>query len=421
MARQAALAALALLPFHPPPPPTAPQAPTRVLVVDLDDVGYDLLADTPTTTLDWIAAHGRMFTSFVTAPQCTPTRAMMHLGAYPSHPDVLMGGALLATSSFEMPTAPLVPLGTLVASAGRTTAKVGKWHLGSRTSLDHPGRCGWQHYAGVISNLDGPDERYRRFLKVVNGTTLGVVDRYLTTDETDDAIACVRAEYDLVSLSYHAPHRPWHDPPAHLHSVSPLLGNRDRARAMLQACDRELGRLLREALPRGYTVLVFCDNGTAMPIGGEKGTVREGGVVVPLWAIGPGVAPGVDDARIGAVDLYATIAELLGVPAGGATRGPHSASFARALAGGPLERRWAYTEKFQLTGQDPRTSGATWVRAVRGERYKLHASGVAPQFAMALYDLANDPAEANDLLAAPSLEPAAQAALDHFRAVMRRL
>ena len=47
--------------------------PARMLVVDIDDVGFDLLRETPTPTLDALERGGRLFTSFTTAPTCSPT------------------------------------------------------------------------------------------------------------------------------------------------------------------------------------------------------------------------------------------------------------------------------------------------------------------------------------------------------------
>jgi len=197
-----------------------------------------------------------------------------------------------------------------------------------------------------------------------------VVNAYVTTDTTEDALACVRGGVDLISVSYHAPHSPWHVPPAHLHSIAPILSDRDRARAMLQAADRELGRLLAEALPRGYTVFVFMDNGTAQALGGRKGTVFDGGVRVPCLAAGPLVAPGVEDTPCGVVDLYSTILAVFGIPGdGGPHMGPHSRSLLPLLQGQPEPRRWCYAERWTPVGSDPRFGVTPWARAVRGTRY----------------------------------------------------
>ncbi|MEM6569136.1 MAG: sulfatase-like hydrolase/transferase [Planctomycetota bacterium] len=378
-------------------------AQSPVLVVDIDDVGSELAREARTETLDWIAENGRVFTSFVASPVCSPSRAMFQTGAYPSHPDLLLGQVVTVDAEYEMPTGPLVPLGTLVSDAGLRTAKIGKWHLAPGSAIDHPARCGWQRYVGVPGNVFGEGNGYTSYEKVTGGEAARVEGRYLTTDETDDAIAAVREGFDLVSVSYHAPHKPYHVPPEGLHGVEPIESFRDHARAMLEACDRELGRLVRAALERDYVVLVFSDNGTGRLAKGQKGTMLDGGIVVPMWAIGPGVAPGVDASPVSVVDLYATIAELLGVETGGPTRGPHSISFARTLAGERGTRRFTYSETFRGLGEDPRTSGKPWNRALRGTRFKLEIRGKASKRKMLLFDLQADPTERTNLISAASL------------------
>lgn len=377
----------------------------KLLVIDLDDVGFDLLRETPTPTLDALEREGRFFTNFTTASICTPTRAMFNTGAFPSHPDLLLGEIVPPASPFEMPIAPLMPLGTLIQSGGYTTAKVGKWHLAGSGFPDHPQRAGWQAFAGSFNNVQQVGLGFTNYPKTVNGVTTQVTGTYLTTDETDDAIRCVNANIDLVSVSYHAPHRPWHTPPAHLFTVDPLLDDRDRARAMLEACDTEMRRLLNVALPLGYTVIVFADNGTAQPIGGFKGTFKELGIVNPMWTFGPGITPGVDDSRVGVVDLYATIANLFGIPAGQTSgfsdRGPNSRSFVQALHGFPVYRRFTYADRFRNLGDDPRLFPLTrWRRVVRGARYKFSV-GDALTNEIKLVDYINDPDELVNLLELP--------------------
>ncbi len=389
----------------------------RVLLIDLDDVGYDLLADSPTPNLDAIAARGRFYSAFTANPLCAPTRAVLHTGAYASHPDLLFGANPIGSQLYRLPIAPLVPLPAALEAAGVSTAKIGKWHLATRNFPTHPQDVGYSEYAGAITNLAETNGSYTAYLKVVNGVESFVIGRYLTTDETDDAILRVQAGVRFVSVSYHAPHSPWHTPPSALHSIAPILDNRDRARAMLEACDRELGRLVQAALARDYTVIIFSDNGTAQPIGGFKGTLLDGGIRVPLWAIGPGVEQGLDETPIGVVDLYATICEIFGVGAGPPHRGPHSRSFLRSLGGFPRARRWTYSERFRFLGADPRLAPANWQRAVRGERWKLTQLPAGESF----FDLELDPLEQNNLLLAPSLPLGAQPVLDHFRLVLHRL
>ncbi|WP_419191358.1 sulfatase [Saltatorellus ferox] len=390
--------------------------PTKVLLIDLDDVGHGMIAEARTPTLDGLAARGRFYTTLVTAPTCSPSRAMLQTGAWCSDPNVLLGRVLRnkykGSQAYELPTKPLQTLASFVAASGRSTAKVGKWHLSQASATAHPNECGWQSYRGVISNLIVASDTYESYPKVVDGKEQRLEGRYITSDETDDAIAAVEQGVDLVSVSYHAPHKPWHVPPAELLAPrfdgegKPLeisaegLSNEEMTLLMLEACDHELGRLLEAAEARGYTVFVFGDNGgqNSREEEGGKGTFLESGIVVPMWAVGPGIEPGVDRSLLSMVDFYATIAELFGLERDPKTQGPDSFSFARTFGGemiGP--RYWAYSETFDVLGEDPRKRiSIQWQRAVRGRRYKLFQNRGAGFFT--LVDLEEDPEEKVNLL-----------------------
>lgn len=383
----------------------------RILLVDLDDVGHDTVASAHTPTLDELTETGRFYPTLVTAPTCSPSRAMFNTGARCSHPGVLFGRVIRAKykgkQAYKLPSEPLIPLAKLVADSGRKTAKIGKWHLAQATETDHPHECGWQEYRGVMPNLKVGKSSYHSFSQTVNGATETSEGRYLTTVETDDAIDALRRGVDLVSVSYHAPHKPWHRPPAELlgekSRAIPMdanLAEPDLTSLMLEACDHELGRLIAEAEKAGYLVFVFGDNGgqdTTREIGG-KGSFLDSGIVVPLWVKGPGVAPGVDQSVVSMVDFYGTVAELFGIERSRKTQGPHSVSFARTLGGEePHAREWAYCEIFTVFGEDPRRRmDIQWMRAIRGPRYKLFENRGARH--MTFVDLEADPDEQRNLL-----------------------
>ena len=386
------------------------QTQARVLLVDLDDVGYDLLAEAPTPTLDRLSREGRRFTRFHSSPLCSPTRARGLLGAYGSRPELSLGTIIRRESRYTLPLDVFVPLPRLLAEHGKTSVKVGKWHLCPDADLTHPTRAGFLLYAGVMGNPSGGSggDNYFNFPKVVEGEVRRTRQRYLTTDETDDALRLVRAHHDLVWLSYHAVHKPFHQPPPSLHTgTRPLESDLDHVLAMLAALDRELGRLLEAALAEGYTVLVVSDNGSPEEVEGGKGRLAPEGVIVPAWAIGRGVVPGTDDTPIDWVDLYATVATLLGVPVDGEQQGPDSLSFAHRLRGedGP-RRRYLYADRWKPNGKDPRTleEGKLWARALRDERWTLVVD--EGSVGRRLYDRAQDPDESRDLLEAELPEPA---------------
>ncbi len=408
-------------------PVEAAPPPPKILLVDLDDVGHASVAAARTPTLDSMRARGRFYTTLVTAPTCSPSRAMFQTGARCSHPDVLLGRVLRTKiqgkKAFSLPHEPLQPLAALVRDAGFTTAKVGKWHLAHPGDLAHPNECGWQTYRGVMANLLIADDTYHSYRQVAAGKETSVEGPYLTTVETDDAIAAVTRGVDLVSLSYHAPHKPWHVPPSTLLKLGvdaegkPIeideggLTAEEMAHLMLEACDHELGRLLEAADSAGYTVFVFGDNGgqNSRETKGGKGTLYESGVTVPMWVVGPSVMPGEDDSILSMVDFYATVAELFALERKPATQGPHSVTFVPTLQGKPGTRTHAYAEIFTALGEDPRGRiSIQWRRSVRGRRFKLFENRGA-RF-QALFDLDADPNEEVNLLEALPLSEDAREA-----------
>ena len=378
------------------------QEPTRVLLVDLDDVGYDLLEEAQTPTLDRLSREGRRFTRFHSSPLCSPTRARGLLGAYGSRPELLLGTIIRRESRYTLPLDAFTPLPRLLAAHDMSAVKVGKWHLCPDADLTHPHRAGFAHYSGVIGNPSGGSggDNFFNFPKVVDGKEQRVRQSYLTSEETNDAIRFVRDHHHLVWLSYHAVHKPFHQPPAALFSSSrPLQDDRDHVLAMLAALDHELGRLLDVALDEGYTVLVMSDNGSPEEVDGDKGQLTPAGVVIPAWAIGPGVEPGEDAAPIDWVDLYATVAVLLGVPLDPKVEGPDSISFAHRLAGGEgSTRRYLYSERWKPNGKDPRAlaEGRLWARSLRDERWTLLVDEGGPGHR--LFDRSLDQGETLNLL-----------------------
>ncbi|MFG0318573.1 MAG: sulfatase-like hydrolase/transferase, partial [Planctomycetota bacterium JB042] len=199
-----------------------------------------------------------------------------------------------------------------------------------------PNDAGWGHYAGAIDNLSArASNGYYDWQKVVDGTVT-MSTTYATTDTVDDAVEWIAAAAEpwLCQVSFHAAHHPWEAPPPELCTedltAAPPASEAPRPyyKAMIEAMDAELGRLLASIPPdvRQRTTVVFLgDNGTPAPVavpplgpGNAKGTLFEGGIRVPMIVTGPHVAsPGSEaEAFVHAVDLFATVADVAGVPLG---------------------------------------------------------------------------------------------------------
>lgn len=200
-------------------------------------------------------------------------------------------------------------------------------------------------------------------------------------------------------MAFHSPHKPLHDPPRHLIS-EPLPDDAlavDRYRAMLEATDAELGRLLR-SLDRDVladtTVVLTSDNGTSPPgtpgVADDdrvKSTLYEGGIRVPLVFAGAGIQSSgtSSDALVHVVDLLPTFAAWTDAPLPAGLDGVDlSALVDDPDLPGPanVRTRWG-----------PH-SDAGFDEAARNDRYKLAIENGVHR----LHDLEADPDELVNLL-----------------------
>jgi arylsulfatase A-like enzyme len=418
------LFALGWLPAQPPGPTTQP----NLLLIIPDDLGVDVVSSygattsTPTPTLDAIAAGGVRFTNAFVNASCTPSRASILTGRYAFRNQ--------ATTALP-PGAPgmvgnAVTIAAPLNDAGYHTALIGKWHLGNRFGLQTPNSYGFQHFEGVLDS--GVANSYV-WNKVANGQ-VSVCTTYIMTDQVNSAIQWIQGRtgpWALV-LSPTLPHLPFHAPPAHLHTQN--LAGLDPAttplpffRAMVQAMDREIGRLLSTLGPgvlANTNIVVIADNGTdnavvqsPTPPGRGKGSLYDGGSQVPLLISGPAVtAPGtIATELVSAVDLFPTMLEMCGIGYPSASLAAvaqpiDGVTFLPALAGqSGYGRPFVYSE---VSGT-PLGQGYT----VRTPQHRLVRYTLIQPQRQELYALANDPLQQTDLLAAP-LSPPAQAQFDNL-------
>ena len=384
----------------PPAPEPTPTLPHNLLLIVADDLGTDKVgaygehpAAPPTPNIDRLAAQGVLFRNAYTYPTCSASRAALMTGRYGRRTG--MGGIVeLDQSTYELPLAEVLLPEVLDRSPSYTwsTAAVGKWHLsGHKTehAFDHPNLQGFDHYAGCLGNLFitakdwGANGNYARFEKAINGE-LSWVTRYATTDTTDDAITQLSTLEPpwLLYVAYNAPHTPFQSPPQTLHSKGRLGRGADditKFDAMVEAMDREIGRLLAAMTPeqrRTTTVVFFGDNGTDRgailpPLDPDHGkaSLYEGGTNVPLIVSGPGVAEGAEAAAlVHAVDLLPTLAQRAGIDVGELVL--DGVSFASVLEDphrtGP--RTTLFTERFRPLGGGPFDIDMV---ALRDDRYKI--------------------------------------------------
>jgi len=383
--------------------------PPNILLVIADDMGLDAShcytagnQQAPMPTLKKLCDNGLVFDNAYAAPVCSPTRASIISGQYGFQTGI--GGAVPKRASSGGLSESVVSLFDLLYETNHSAALIGKWHLASAADgLNHPRALGVDHYFGLYS---GRTNNYSDWQAVENGDPVNV-RRYSTSVFTDHAIDWIAAQDNpwFLWLAHNAPHAPFHLPPTDLHTFTGLSDDESSInanplpyyQAMLEAMDTELGRLLDSLSTevRDNTRVIFLgDNGTPNQVAknlydhGAKGTLYESGIRVPMVISGPDIKPGRTDAFVSAVDLYATIASLAG--ANGSTSSSYD--FSAVLSGGSTERNYIYAEHF--SDRQPRGFDTHGWAIREGNTKLISISGRPP----ALYDLASDPGESNNLL-----------------------
>ena len=381
--------------------------PPNIVLILADDFGVDMVAaygeasNPPCTpTLDQLAADGLLFRNAYTSPTCAPSRAQTLTGRHGFRNGIGMvgGGSMLSLSETTIPE----------MLTGYSTGVFGKWGLagnGMGVDLNNPNDQGFDYFAGGIGS---GIPNYFSWNKTINGAS-GNTTTYATTDTADEAIfqAQTLTQPFFLYVNFHAPHTPVHVPPVSLCPTGPCstnfcdstpVGNLNRLKAMTEAMDTELGRMLTaiQAVDPNAFIIFMGDNGTAR-MGTEapfiptrsKGSVYEGGINVPLIIKGPGVIPGETAGLVSSADLAATITEL----AGFSTAAEDSVSMVPYFSNSSLAlRETVYTEEFEPNNN----TGPLTVhnRAIRNDQYKLiRRLGEVDEF----YDVLGDKFEATDL------------------------
>ena len=352
----------------------------NLLIVLMDDVGVDKIGaydlhPTPASTpvMDSLAAEGIRFDRAYSEVYCSSTRSTALTGRHPRRTGIGFVVDTLLETEIELSTAERT-LPEVMVDHGYSTAAFGKWHIAGingPSGLEHPMQTGFQHFQGPPGNLNRAHEvmgmpGYYNWDKNDDGV-LRIERNYATTDTIDDAVAHLDTmpEPWLMWIGFNAAHSPYEAPPEALVGALPSDETPDIYDAMIRAMDTELGRLL-DAMPpevrANTTVVVMGDNGTpgeatrAPTVARDsKGSLREGGVRVPLIVTGPMVSPGTSNELVHVADLFGLASELVGEPL---PDNVDAVSPLRLLVDPGLEsqREYVWYETFQPLGHGPYTS-----------------------------------------------------------------
>jgi arylsulfatase A-like enzyme len=316
----------------------------NVVLFLADDLGcHDLgswgAADLKTPNIDALASNGTRFTNwYAAAPVCAPSRASLLTGRYPIRCGVPDNGPALSPAEQT--------IASVLRPAGYATGLFGKWHLGS-TPETWPNSHGFDRFFGFYSGcIDFFSHRYYwGDPRVVNyhdlwrdRTEVFEDGQYATELFTREAVQFIRdhrSQPFFCFVPYNAVHYPMHAPRQYLARFPGLPPERQMYAAMLAAMDDGVGqvvRTLRELRLLENTLVIFtADNGATRearaglnqrpatagindPFRGNKFSVFDGGMHVPMIMQWPGVIPNRKVVReIGShLDLMPTIVKATG-------------------------------------------------------------------------------------------------------------
>jgi arylsulfatase A-like enzyme len=342
----------------------------NIIVIFTDDHGFaDLgiqgkVSDVKTPHIDQLAKEGvRMTSGYITAPQCTPSRAGLLTGRHQQRFGLDENG-----------TIPLPLEETLIPQrlkkAGYVTGMTGKWHL-EPNHIEHE----WiaEHMPELVGKKATPrdipfakklpympsergfddcfqGEMIRYWVNYdLQGNTIEkqhITDKRLRLDvQSDAAVTFIDRNHDkpfFFYLAYFGPHIPLEATEKYLSRFPGEMPERRRhCLAMLSAIDDGVGRI-KETLKK-YSIddntLIFfiSDNGAPLkihkedkpipsktgvwdgslndPYVGEKGMLSEGGIRVPFIASWPNGLPKgkVYDKAVSSLDVAATSIALAGL------------------------------------------------------------------------------------------------------------
>lgn len=297
----------------------------NVIIVLIDDMGWGDFScfgnrEAKTPNIDRLASEGLRFEQFyVSAPICSPSRCGLLTGQYPhrwritsylnNHADNQRRGV----ADWLDPKAP--SLARMLQENGYATGHFGKWHLGGQRDVDNAPPISAYGFDESLTNFEGmgakllpltmkpgdqkPGKIWQDAERLGQPVTWmqrsAITSGYISAAIPFIDKAALAGQPFFINLWPDDVHSPWWP------SVDKWAeGRRGMYHAVLEAMDRQLGRLFDHvrtspALRNNTLLLIFSDNGpepgagSAGPFRGTKTTLYEGGTRSPLIAWAPGL------------------------------------------------------------------------------------------------------------------------------------
>jgi len=385
----------------------------NIILILSDDLGVDILGcfgsdQYKTPHLDALAAGGMKFTHTYASPLCGPSRALLMTGRY-----AFRTGATNQDKTGEITPEKEIMIPNILKGAGYATASFGKW---GQFGLP-PGVFGFDEYlnfkgSGIFWNTQPKGKSYD-----LNGKQVELKDKEYMPDLLH------RLAVDFITRNQNKPFFLYY-PMSHIHGdILPTPDSQEGASdKQLYADnvayhDKLIGQLVAELEKlklREKTLIVYVgDNGTAKggaaistvggkKIYGSKGSMFEGGSLVPMIVNWPGTTPAGKTCAdlIDFSDFVPTFAAAAGakLPENVVIDGQSFLPQIKGEKGNP--REWAFVQLARM-----------WY--VRSLNWKLNEKGE-------LYDMSGAPFE-EKLVPVDSTDPVAVAERAKLKAALDKL
>jgi arylsulfatase A-like enzyme len=338
-------------------PSTASPASPSIVIIHVDDMGWrdagcmgSPVYETP--NIDRLAKSGTLFSSaYAAANICTPSRACMLTGSQPSRHGVYTvvrnrgkkeHWVVTPKKNNQFLPKEYPSIATVLSKAGIPTGSVGKWHISVGVPSHGFTEGKWGGYLGLPINYfapfvlgflpkDAPDGAY--LPEYIREAGIDFLERhqkerfflyfatYLPHDEIknegeDSTLQAPKTVVEKYRRKIAEMEKAGKDLQGH---ANPVYA------AMIEETDRSVGAIVDKLdalkLRKNTLVLFISDNGgvsrytSQRPLRGQKCTLYEGGIRVPMIASMPGrVAAGKRcDEPVSGIDFYPTICRLMDV------------------------------------------------------------------------------------------------------------
>ncbi len=387
------------------------EGPPNILILCVDDLGNnDLRANgnpkMPTPQLDQLAHQGVRFTRHYADSTCSPARAALLSGRFPSKSGFTPNGPGLSPQVVTLPRA--------LKELGYRTHHVGKWHMGHISPLAWPDSVGFDSWFGFLSQwlLRGPyqhpptDEMFHDPSYVNPWLNDGPNDSreyrgHLTDILIEKSCELIRAgakrgEPWFLNHWFYLPHTPIE--PARRYAEKYDDSPDGRYLAMIEHLDDSVGALLRALEESGQEnntfVVVASDNGGTnkqldnnWPFFGKKAEMHEGSLRTPMLMRWPVGLPSnrVIDHTVSLLDVFPTVLRAAGGDVEPSLDGVDLTSLVRGereLRGRPLFWEQAVFDRY---GFGVLSADGRW-------RMSSHFLAWPVESSLVLNDLESDPA-----------------------------